>query len=156
MQILSLEAKRICDVMDRTAQGVIPGQSVGEVIAQTLDEGKRDREGPQKEYRLRTPTNSERLNRALVELRPGAFKVHMLLWKWRGAPARGTLPFFTIRSLQNFCRLTRPTVRVAMIELTEKGWIVRKTYNKHHKNALYTLVPIRKVPSLQMKVIKND
>lgn len=142
--------------MDRTGQGVLPGRSVGEVIAETLDQGKRDVKGPGREYRLRTPTNSERLNRALVELRPGAFKVHMLLWKWRGAPARGTLPYFTIRSLEKFCHMTRPTVRVAMTELTVKGWIERKTYNKHHKNALYTLVPIRKVPSLPMKVEKND
>ncbi len=99
-----------------------------------------------KEYRVRSPTRSERMNRALRELRPAAFKIHALIWEWRGAPARGTLPFFTIRSLEKFCNLTRPTVRKAFDELTSKGWIVRKVYNCHHKNALYSLVPVRKIP----------
>lgn len=98
------------------------------------------------EYRARTPTNSERLNRALAELGLSAFKVHLLIWKWRGAPARGQLPFFTIRSLEKFCHLTRPTVRVALNELEGKGWIRRKEYNKHHKNTLYSLVAVRKIP----------
>ncbi len=139
-------------------QGLGPGvTAIGEVLSEVLDRGSRlrkpvrdlldDIDGePGREYRKRTPTNSERLNRALVELGPSAFKIHTLVWKWRGAPARGSLPYFTIRSLEKFCHLTRPTVRVALGELTKKGWIVRKSYNKHHKNALYSLVPIRKVP----------
>jgi len=129
---------------------------VGEVIRESLDRGKRERrslrdllEGDngevRKEYRKRSPSNSERLNRALEELGTSAFKVHALLWQWRGAPSRGSLPYFTIRSLEKFCNLTRPTVRVALKELTKKGWIVRLKYNKHHKNALYRLVPIRQV-----------
>lgn len=151
----SLESQRIAEVMERTCQTLPPERLVGEVIVQDLDQGKRDREGPMQEYRVRSPTNSERMNRALVELRPAAFKIHELLWKWRGAPARGTLPFFTIRSLEKFCHLTRPTVRSAMIELTGKGWIVRKVYNVHHKNALYSLVPIRKVPAPNPPIPKN-
>ncbi len=129
---------------------------IGEAIGEFLDHGDREKvtEKPVngtpakiigKEYRVRSPTRSERLNRALVELRPAAFKVHMLIWTWRGAPAKGTLPFFTIRSLERFCTLTRPTVRKALDELVKKGWIVRMEYNKHHKNALYQLVPIRKI-----------
>lgn len=128
--------------------GLGPGVvTVGEAVSEVLDCGSRVREPARGEYRKRTPTNSERLNRALVELGCSAFKVHLLIWKWRGAPARGTLPFFTIRSLEKFCNLTRPTVRVALRELTRKGWIVRLPYNKHHKNTLYRLVPIRKVPA---------
>lgn len=150
--------QRIAEAMARTVPGSMAPRSEGEVIGQDLDQGKRrtedlrqlfeDDKGEAKgEYRVRSPTNSERMNRALKELRPAAFKIHELLWKWRGAPARGTLPFFTIRSLEKFCNLTRPTVRVAMLELTRKGWIIRETYNKHHKNALYRLAPIRKVPA---------
>ncbi len=97
-------------------------------------------------YRARSPTNSERLNRSLTELGTAAFKIHILLWKWRGAPARGTLPFFTIRSLERLCCLTRPTIRGVLRELVEKGWIERLPYNKHHKNTLFRLVSIRKVP----------
>ncbi len=132
-------------------------QSEGEALVECLDRGSRHveetgpgleehGEGSNGEYRVRSPTNSERLNRALVELGLSAFKVHLLIWKWRGAPARGTLPFFTIRSLEKFCHLTRPTVRVALDELTSKGWIVRKEYNVHHKNALYSLVAVRQIP----------
>ncbi|MBA7693477.1 hypothetical protein ES703_102059 [subsurface metagenome] len=135
--------------------GVVP---VGEMVQEVLDSGKRRRRSlrdfvgdeenpPGREYRARTPTNSERLNRALAELRPGAFKVHLLLWQWRGAPARGLLPFFTIHSLARFCRLSRPTVRMALRELMHKGWIRPEGYNKHHKNTLFRLVSIRKVPA---------
>ena len=134
--------------------GVVP---LGEVIPEVLDRGSRRRRSvkdllddeedpPGREYRARTPTNSERVNRALAELRPGACKVHLLLWKWRGAPARGLLPFFTVHSLAKFCRLSRPTVRLALRELLRKGWIRSEGYNKHHKNTLYRLVPIRQVP----------
>ncbi len=102
--------------------------------------------GAEKEYRVRGPTRSEIMNRALKELGKSAFKIHSLLWQWRGAPARGSLPFFTIHSLGRFCSLSRPTVRKALNELVRKGWIIRRGYNKHHKNALYALVAIRKVP----------
>ncbi len=135
--------------------GVIP---LGELIPEALDRGDRRRRSveelladqddpPGQEYRARSPTNSERLNRALAELRPGAFKIHLLLWKWRGAPARGVLPFFTIHSLAKFCRLSRPTVRMGLRELMRKGWIRPEPYNKHHKNTLFRLVAIRKVPA---------
>ncbi|MBA7707923.1 hypothetical protein ES703_116807 [subsurface metagenome] len=134
--------------------GVVP---LGEVIPEVLDRGSRHRrdvkdvledfeDPPGREYRARSPTNSERLNRALVELSLSAFKVHTLIWKWRGAPARGVLPFFTIRSLEKFCHLTRPTIRTALLELTSKGWIERLPYNPHHKNTLFRLVPVRKIP----------
>ena len=134
--------------------GVVP---LGEVIPEVLDRGARRKrsvkdvledleDSPGREYRARSPTNSERLNRALVELSLSAFKVHTLIWKWRGAPARGTLPYFTIRSLEKFCHLTRPTIRVALRELSLKGWIERMPYNKHHKNTLFRLVPVRKIP----------
>ncbi len=139
--------------------GVVP---VGEVVSEVLDSGKRQRRSvrellddeespPGREYRARSPTNSERINRALAELRPGAFKVHMLLWKWRGAPARGLLPFFTIHSLSRFCKLSRPTVRMALRELIHKGWIRPEGYNKHHKNTLFRLVQVRKVPAPKEK-----
>ncbi|MBA7528094.1 hypothetical protein ES705_20277 [subsurface metagenome] len=133
--------------------GVVP---VGESVREVLDSGKRRRRSlrdflvdeespPGREYRARSPTSSERLNRALAELGSSAFKIHMLLWKWRGAPARGLLPFFTIHSLSRFCKLSRPTVRMALRELLHKGWIRPERYNKHHKNTLYRLVSIRKV-----------
>lgn len=130
---------------------------LGEVIPEVLDRGARRRRDVKdvledfedsggRNYRARSPTNSERLNRALAELGLSAFKVHTLIWKWRGAPARGTLPYFTIRSLEKFCHLTRPTIRVALQELTRKGWIERLPYNPHHKNTLFRLVPVRKIP----------
>ncbi len=143
----------------KTSKSGIPGVfSSGEVLRVPLDRGSRERdtrassgeqqtEGTKGEYRLRTPTNSERLNRALIELGSAAFKIHVLLWKWRGAPARGLLPFFTFYSLSRFCSLSRPTVRKAVQELLRKGWIRPKKYNKHHKNTLYELVGIRKVPA---------
>jgi len=130
----------------KTAEGTQDLQSIGDVLAGALDKGKRVRDTENKEYRSRFPTNSERLNRALVELGLSAFKVHTLIWRWRGAPARGTLPFFTIRSLRKFCNLTRPTIRVALAELENKGWIIRKKYDRHHKNTLYQLVAVRKIP----------
>lgn len=132
-------------------------RSVGETVAEYMDRGSRrtknvrdlledQEQGHDWKYRVRSPTRSERLNRALKELRPSAFKLHQLIWTWRGAPARGTLPYFTIRSLEVFCALTRPTVREAFKELTTKGWIQRLPYNCHHKNTLYKLTAIRKVP----------
>ena len=135
--------------------GVVP---LAEAMEGVLDSGARrrrplaaffeDAEDPGgREYRSRSPTNSERLNRALAELGAAAFRVHMLLWKWRGAPARGLLPYFTIHSLSRFCCLSRPTVRLGLRELLRKGWIRPEPYNKHHKNTLYRLVPIRKVPA---------
>ena len=142
----------------KTGKSGIPGVfSIGEVLAPGWDKGSRQGAdvGPaagdagkstKGEYRARMPTRSERLNRALAELGLSAFKVHALLWQWRGAPAKARLPFFTIHSLCKFCDMSRPTVRVALDELTAKGWIQRRTYNCHHKNALYSLVAIRKVP----------
>ncbi len=135
--------------------GVVP---LGEAMEEVLDLGSRSRRAvkdllddeeipPGREYRARSPTNSERLNRALAELGSSAFKIHMLLWKWRGAPARGLLPFFTVHSLSRFCRLSRPTVRMGLRELIHKGWIRPERYNKHHKNTLFRLVSIRKVPA---------
>lgn len=131
-------------------------ETLGETLSEYLDQGKRTRGTPGRVVvdevergtisRIRRwPTNSERMNRALTELDPSAFKIHLLLWKWRGAPARGTLPYFTIHSLSKFCSMTRPTVRKGLSELIRKGWISRAPYNVHHKNALYRLVPIRKV-----------
>lgn len=138
--------------------GLGPGvSSIGDLVPEVLDRGSRRRGATEAfpedqedegrgEYRVRSPTNSERMNRALVELTTAAFKIHTLLWKWRGAPARGLLPYFTIHSLSKFCRLSRPTVRVGLRELHGKGWIQKTPYNKHHKNALYRLTAIRKVP----------
>lgn len=111
----------------------------------------RPKHGPAKRGRPRVrkdrpATNSEQLNRALVELSPITFKIYMLLWKWRGAPAKGILPFFTIHSLGRFCRTGRHEVKRAIAELTLKGWLDPEQYDKHHKNSLYRLVPIAKVP----------
>ncbi len=119
---------------------------MSEKISESLDRGTRT-VGSDETWRVRHgPTRKERFNRALKELRPSAFKVHMLMWEWRGAPAKGNLPFFTIRSLSDFCHLTRPTIRAALEELEGKHWVVRGDYNVHYKNAQYRLVPIRRVP----------
>jgi len=120
--------------------------SIGKLIPGVLDAGKRQKAVDQKSRKRLSPTNSERMNRALLELSPSEFKIHMLLWKWRGAPAKGRLPFFTIHSLSKFCHLSRPTVRVALTSLHRLGWIEKLKYNKHTKNSLYRLVPIRDVP----------
>ena len=121
-------------------------QETAESIKAYLGTGERDK-GDKETFRVRGgPTRSERMNRALKELRPAAFKVQQLLLVWRGAPAKGNLPFFTIHSLSKFCSLTRPTVRTAFTELIDKGWIRKLPYDKHHKNTLYKLVGIRMVP----------
>lgn len=130
--------------------------SLGELLPGVLDAGKRQETvptdpiesgggGDQRPRHRLFPTNSERMNRSLKELGKSAFKVHTLLWKWRGAPSRGKLPFFTIRSLSKFCSLTRPTIRMALAELVKKGWIEKLGYSCHKKNELYKLVPIRDV-----------
>ena len=151
----SIGETRFEEAVRRTREQYQDAQPIGELIEEVLDKGEREKEGEKGKYRVRTPTNSERMNRALAELRPAAFKIHALLWKWRGAPARGTLPFFTFHSLSKFCGLTRPTVRTAMRELVVKGWISRKKYSKHHKNALYSLVAIREIQRPRKGDIKN-
>lgn len=123
-------------------------QQLGELIPGVLERGKRKGETDSRPRRRLSPTNSERMNRALKELGPSAFKIHCLLWKWRGAPAKGLLPFFTIHSLAKFCSLTRPTVRSGLRELVSKGWIQKQKYNKRQKNALYRLNPIREIPEI--------
>lgn len=42
--------------------------------------------------------------------------------------------------------MSRPTVRQGLTELVCRGWIQKQGYNKHHKNELYRLIPIRDVP----------
>ena len=132
-------------------------EEIGEAISEVLDAGKRGEAASQEgrndaakdseTFRVRGgPTRSERMNRALKELGPSAFKIHQLLWTWRGAPAKGNLPFFTVHSLARFCRLSRPTVRSGLNELILKGWIAPGDYNVHHKNTLFRLVPIRHIP----------
>lgn len=118
---------------------------IGELLPGVLEAGRRAKEVRGKPHVRLSPTNSERMNRALRELEPAAFKIHMLLWKWRGAPGPGRLPFFTIHGLSRFCSLTRPTIRSGVRELVGKGWIRKRGYNKHVKNELYGLVPIRDV-----------
>jgi len=132
-------------------------QETTEAIQGVLDHGKRSQGGREmgpesnldgdEAYRVRKgPTRSERMNRALKELSPSAFKIQMLLWTWRGAPHRGHLPFFTIHSLAKFCNSTRPTMRSGLLELERKGYIQRLPYNPHVKNALYRLVGVRRIP----------
>ena len=121
-------------------------RSIGELVRPLLDGGTRESKINGGVPRKLTPTNSERFNRSLRELSSSGFKVHCLLWKWRGAPARGKLPYFTIHSLSKFTGLTRPTVRKALDELIRKGWIGREPYSVHKKNSLYRLIPIREVP----------
>lgn len=125
--------------------------SIGELLPGVLEKGERQSRVNSRPRKRLSPTNSERMNRSLKELGPSAFKIHTLLWKWRGAPARGLLPFFTIRSLGKFCSLTRPTVRAGLRELVRKGWIRKQGYNKHVKNELYRLVPIRDIDVISKK-----
>ncbi len=100
-----------------------------------------------------TPTRKHRLNRALVELESAAFKVHTLLWEWRGAAARGNLPFFTLKSLARFCGTDRNVIRRAIAELISKGWIEPAPYDCHKKNSLYQLVPIEdiRIPGVEVE-----
>lgn len=123
-------------------------QSLKELIPGVLERGERQKKITGKSRERRSPTNSERMNRALKELSGSAFKIHTLLWKWRGAPAKGHLPFFTIHGLGKFCMMTRPTVRSGLRELVEKRWIEKLKYNVHTKNALYRLVAIREIPGV--------
>ena len=121
-----------------------------------LDTGARDKgeprpkHGPAKRGRPRVreeraATNIERMNRALLELSPMAYKVHSLFWRWRGAPAKGLLPFFTVKSLAKFCGTHRPEIRRAIAEMVSKGWVEPAPYDKHKKNSLFKLVPIEKI-----------
>ncbi|MBA7650926.1 hypothetical protein ES703_58741 [subsurface metagenome] len=102
--------------------------------------------GEKKHQGRLSPTHFERMNRALVELGHPAFKIHALLWVWRGAAAKGKLPFFTIHSLARLCRMDRKVVRRALGELVDLGWIERHRYDCHKKNELCRLVPIETVP----------
>lgn len=120
-------------------------RTLGELVSTGLDRGERRKKATGKSRKRLSPTNSERMNRALKELGSSAFKIHTLLWKWRGAPARGLLPFFTVHSLSKFCNLTRPTVRAGMRELVGKGWIRKRSYNAHEKSTLYRLTAIRDI-----------
>ncbi len=153
---METNSERFRRIEARQAERSIGLQPLSESIRDTLDQGSRKErtagpppedqgDGSNREYRVRSPTRSERLNRALKELSSSAFKIHTLIWTWRGAPARGLLPFFTIHSLSRFCSLSRPTVRSGLTELVDKGWIQRLPYDKHHKNTLYRLIAIRKV-----------
>lgn len=137
--------------------GILGVSTLGEVLAPLLDQGSRQKsttgevsvvpgDQTEREYRVRIPTRSERMNRSLAELGLAAFKIHTLLWQWRGSPARGTLAFFTIHSLAKYCSMTRPTVRVALAELVKKQYIHRLKYNGHYKNTLYKLIGVRKIP----------
>lgn len=132
-------------------------REVPEDVGRGVDHGRRGedhppgkpgrKKGPAAAPRIRLyPTNSARLNRALVELSLPAFKVHQLLWQWRGAPARGNLPTFTLKGLVKFCRLAPNTIKSAMKELSRKRWIERAKPSPHHKNTLYKLVSIKDVP----------
>lgn len=144
--------------MSKSPKSGISGVStLGEVLGPYLDQGSRQKvttgevrggsgDQTEGEYRARIPTRSERMNRSLAELGLGAFKIHTLLWQWRGSPARGTLSFFTIHSLAKYCSMTRPTVRVALAELVKKQYIERLKYNGHYKNTLYKLIGVRKIP----------
>ncbi len=123
---------------------------IGELLPGVLERGGREKVVGGKPHVRLSPTNSERMNRALKELEPSAFKIHMLLWKWRGAPGPGRLPFFTVHGLARFCSLTRPTVRSGLRELVGKGWIRKCGYDKHVKNELYGLVPIREIPKVPL------
>ncbi len=134
-------------------------EQTSKAIGQSLDRGRRSEavsergpDGDPKDsetFRVRGgPTRLERMNRALKELGSSAFKIHTLLWQWRGAPAKGNLPFFTIHSLSKYCSLTRPTVRVGLRELVDKGWIEPGDYDRHYKNTLFRLVAIRRIPVL--------
>ncbi len=105
----------------------------------------RAKRGARKPTVRTTPTRKHRLNRALVELSSAAFKVHTLLWEWRGSAAKGNLPFFTFKSLARFCGTDRNVIRHAIAELTSKGWIEPGQYDCHKKNSLFRLVPIEEI-----------
>lgn len=139
---------------DLTADAV---RQMRETGVNPFDRGDREKDQPRippgragrgksKPRRRLSPTNSERMNRALVELSLSAFKIHTLLWKWRGAPAKGKLPFFTLKSLVRFVHLDRNTVRKGLRELVSLGWVDRLGYNPHEKNELYRLTPIVEIP----------
>jgi len=122
-------------------------KSIGELLPGALESGRRVVEAEGGGRKKLCPCNSERMNRALGELGLSAFKIHTRLWKWRGAPAKGVLPFFTIHSLARCCAMSRPTVRGGLEELVSKGWIRPGSYNKHNKNRLYRLVAVRDIPA---------
>ncbi|MBA7706580.1 hypothetical protein ES703_115434 [subsurface metagenome] len=137
---------------------VLPGvlNGIGENEKFAVDVGDREKDevripsgraarGESKPRKRLSPTNSERLNRAFVELGQAAFIIHMLLWKWRGAPHKGLLPFFTCKSVGRFCRMDPKTARNGLRELIAKGWIRPERYNPHAKNTLYRLIPIRDI-----------
>ncbi len=122
-----------------------------------LDEGPRDKgepripPGPPKrgesKPRIRlSPTNSERLNRALVELSDAEFKELILLWKWRGAPGTGPLSYFTVEGVARHTGHSRRATGMHLQALKEKGWIRGNGYNEHWKKELYWLAPIETVP----------
>ncbi|MBA7705434.1 hypothetical protein ES703_114264 [subsurface metagenome] len=140
-------AERMAGALDEVPEESGPGVGQG-----PRGEGEpRPGHGPVKRGEVRrrkrsSPTHLVRMNRALVELSFPAFKVHQLLWTWRGAAAKGVLPFFTQSSLARFCATDRKLIRRAIGELTRKGWIEPGQYDCHKKNSLYKLVAIEDVP----------
>lgn len=140
------QAKRMLSALD-----ALPVESGPLFDTGVRDKGEpRPRHGPLKRGARKptvrtTPTRKHRLNRALVELSHPAFKVHTLLWEWRGSAAKGNLPFFTLKSLGRFCGADRNVIRRAIAELSSKGWIAPGQYDCHKKNSLYRLVPIEEI-----------
>lgn len=102
--------------------------------------------GKKRRKKKEEATCFERWNRSKRELSWPAIAIHTQLWIWDGAPSKGDLPFFTIDSLAEFFQCDRKVVIRAIKELLQVGYIESLGYDKHHKNALYRLVPIRKVP----------
>ncbi len=107
--------------------------------------------GQKKLREERGSTYSARWNRGQDELSIWAFGIMVQLWIWRGAAAKGDLPYFTDKSLAKFFHTDVKVVKRAKRELISLGWVKCKPYDCHHKNTLYELIALRKVPVPEWK-----
>ena len=107
--------------------------------------------GQKKRPEERGTTHDARWNRGQDELSVWAFAVMLQLTIWRGAPAVGDLPYFTKAGLARHFHTDWKVIDRAIKELVSLGWVECKPYDCHHKNSLYRLVPLRKVPVPEWK-----
>ncbi|MBA7693561.1 hypothetical protein ES703_102147 [subsurface metagenome] len=150
------------DELDANTSGV--GELLPEVLKEAreseefpLDKGPRAKPEPKKKpgpakrgkkkpVELWSFPMRERLKRAALELSDAEFKEFIILWAMRGAPAKGPLRYFTIKSLARFSGHSRRGTGLNMKSMMTRGWVSGNGYSKYFKKEYYWLPPIETIP----------